>query len=301
MDDSGGFGAAPPPPPPPSAGGGGPLPQRAFGDVFSTAFEVYKANAAQLLKIVALVVVPLTLLNALIANVLFAPKKETIVILGENVTVAGVRSTGATYFILAFSLLISVLISYFLQAVVLRAGALAAIGDPPEVDASFRYGLHRFGSVWWIAILVALVQISIILLGALIAFGVTGLGVFIVFLGVIWALYAGTMLSMSIPALVVEDRRGTTALNRSWALVKNHFWHALGIIVVAGLIAGVISGILGAIGGTNWFLSWIFGAIGQIIVAPFVALISIVLYLDLRARSESLTADTLRGELSSNA
>ena len=92
MDDSGGFGAAPPPPPPPSAGGGGPLPQRAFGDVFSTAFAVYKANAAQLLKIVALIVVPLTLLNALIANVVFAPKDETIVVVGQNVTVAGVRS-----------------------------------------------------------------------------------------------------------------------------------------------------------------------------------------------------------------
>ena len=60
MDDSGGFGA-PPPPPPPSAGGGGQLPQRDFGDVFSTAFNVYKAHFAQLLKIVALIVVPLTL------------------------------------------------------------------------------------------------------------------------------------------------------------------------------------------------------------------------------------------------
>jgi hypothetical protein len=300
MDDSGGFGA-PPPPPPPSAGGGGQLPQRDFGDVFSTAFNVYKAHFAQLLKIVALIVVPLTLLNALIANVVFAPKKETVLILGQEVTGAAVRSTGASYFVLVFGLLIGAVIGYFLQAVVLRAGALAAIGDNPDIDESMRYGLRRFGSVWWIAILVALVVVSVILLGALLAFGVVGLGVFVILVGAVWAFYSSTMLSMSVPSLIVEGQRGTEALSRSWNLVKGHFWHALGIILVAGIIAGIIGGIIGAIGGSNWFLSWVFGAIGQIIVAPFVALVTIVLYLDLRARTESLTAETLRQELSRTA
>jgi hypothetical protein len=296
MDDSGGFGA--PPPPPPSAGGGGQLPQRDFGDVFSTAFNVYKAHFLQLLKIVAIIVVPLTLLNALIANVVFAPKKETVVIFGQSVTTAATRSTGASYFVLVFGLLIGAVIGYFLQAVVLRAGALAAIGDTPDVDESMRYGWKRFGSVWWIAILVALVVISVILVGALLAFGIVGLGVFVIIVGAVWAVYSSTMLSMSVPSLIVEDLRGTEALGRSWKLVQGHFWHALGIIFVAGIIASVIGGIIGAIGGSNWFLSWVFGAIGQIIVAPFVALVTIVLYLDLRARTESLTGDTLRQELS---
>ena len=40
-------GAAPPPPPPPSAGGGGAIPQRGLGDILTTAFELYRANAAQ--------------------------------------------------------------------------------------------------------------------------------------------------------------------------------------------------------------------------------------------------------------
>ena len=34
---------------------------------------------------------------------------------------------------------------------------------------------------------------------------------------------------------------------------------------------------------------------------PFTALVAMVLYLDLRARSESLTADTLRAELAHKA
>src|SRR5919198_514371 len=60
MDDSGGFGA-PPPPPPPGAGGGGKIPQRGLGDILSVAFDVYKANAAKLIQIVAIVIQQLIL------------------------------------------------------------------------------------------------------------------------------------------------------------------------------------------------------------------------------------------------
>ena len=102
---------------------------------------------------------------------------------------------------------------------------------------------------------------------------------------------------MSVPVLIVENRRGSEAMSRSWNLVKGHFWHAFGVIIVAGLIVGVISGIIGAIGGSAWIVRWIFSAIAQIITAPFTALVSVLLYLDLRARSEALSADTLRAEL----
>jgi len=110
-----------------------------------------------------------------------------------------------------------------------------------------------------------------------------------------------TMLSVAIPALVVENRRGTDAMGRSWNLVKGHFWHVLGTIVVAAIIAGVIGAIFGLLGGSNWFLQWIFGSIGSIITAPFSALIAILLYIDLRARTEALTGDRLRADLSTSA
>jgi hypothetical protein len=106
--------------------------------------------------------------------------------------------------------------------------------------------------------------------------------------------------AVSVPALVIENRRGTQAMRRSWNLVSGHFWHALGVILVAAIIAGIVSGIIRAIGGSNWVAGWIFGAIGQIITSPFTALVSVILYLDLRARKEALTADTLRAELASN-
>lgn len=279
-DDTGGFSAPPPPPPPPpSAGGGGALPSRGLGDILSTAFEVYKANAAKLITIVAIVVVPLTFISAFIGGVVFAPKKETIVILNQSVETVSSRSVGVALLVGLIAAAISIIVSAILQAAIMRAAALSTVGDPVDVEASYKYGFARFGSVLLVSILVGLA---------------VGIGfIFLIVPGVIFL----AMFSVSIPAVVVENQRGTAAMRRSWNLVKGHFWHALGVIVVAFLITAVIGGILGAIGGNAWFLRWIFQAIGQIITAPFSALVTVVLYLDLRARSESLTADTLRSEL----
>ncbi len=89
-------------------------------------------------------------------------------------------------------------------------------------------------------------------------------------------------------------------MSRSWNLVRGHFWHALVVILVAAIITGIVQGILTAIGGDNWFVRWIFTAIAQIITAPFTALVTVLLYLDLRARKEALTAERLRTELASS-
>ncbi|MGZ4151222.1 MAG: hypothetical protein ACXVP3_02130, partial [Actinomycetota bacterium] len=106
---------------------------------------------------------------------------------------------------------------------------------------------------------------------------------------------------VSVPVLIVENKRGAEAMRRSWNLVAGHFWHALGVIVVAGLIVGFVNGIVTAIGGHAWAARWIFTAVAEIITAPYAALVSVLLYLDLRARSEALSASTLRSELAANA
>src|SRR5439155_19556398 len=103
--------------------------------------------------------------------------------------------------------------------------------------------------------------------------------------------------AVSVPAVVVENRRGTDAMRRSWDLVSSNFWHVLGVIVVAAILTGIVSGIVSAIGGSNSVLRLIFGAIGQIITAPYSALVTVLLYLDLRARKEAMTASALRADL----
>lgn len=280
MDSSGGFTNPPPPPPPPPGGAGGTggpgLPQRGIGEILSTAFDIYKANAAGLLMIVAIVVVPLSFIGAFIEGVVFAPE-ETIAEFGT--TTVSARTGAAAILVALVGALIAVVINAVLQAALMRGAALGSIGDPVDIDASYKWGFARFGSVLLISILVGLAVI-----GGFILLIIPGL-IFLV------------MFSVSIPALVVENLRGTEAMSRSWNLVKGFFWHAVGVIVVAAIIGALVGGILGAIGGDNWFLAWIFQAIAQIITAPFAAIVSVLLYLDLRARREALTADVLRGEL----
>lgn len=284
MDNSGGFTTPPPPPPPPGgeggAGGAG-LPPRGIGEILSTAFEIYKANAANLLMIVAIVVVPLTFISAFLSGVVFAPETRTEVILGQQVEVTS-TSAAAALLVAAIAAVIGVIISAVLQAAIMRGAAQGSIGDQVDVEASYRWGFARFGSVLLISILVGLaVFVGLILL-------------------IIPGIFLAVMFSVAIPALVVENRRGTDAMGRSWNLVKGHFWHALGLFLVTFIVVAVVGGIIGAIGGAisdNWFVTWIFSSIAQIIVAPFSALVSVLLYLDLRARTEALTADGLRGEL----
>jgi hypothetical protein len=272
----------PPPPPPMMGGPQGGIPPKTLGEILSAAFNVYRANASKLLLVVALVVVPLSLVGAVFFGVVFAPERIDVGSPGGVVDYAG-RSLGANLLVGSIAALIAIVISAVLQAALLRAAAQATIGDPVDVEASYRYGFRRLGSVILLSLLVGL----IVAVGFILLF-VPGV-IFLVFL------------SASIPVLIVENRRGTEAMSRSWDLVRGHFWHALVVILVAALIVGVVSGIIGAIGGTNWFVRWIFTAIAQILTAPFASLVSVLLYLDLRARSETLTAEALRGELASGS
>jgi uncharacterized protein YybS (DUF2232 family) len=282
MSDVPGGPTPPPPPPPPGTppGPGGFRP-RTLGEILSEAFRIYKENAAKLMVIVAVVVVPLSFIGALLAHFVGEPTLHRVKILGQPATIEYSRSLGVTIVALLIAAAIGVIIWAILQAAMLRGTAQATIGDPVDVEASYRWGLSRFGSVLLVAVLVGIV---------------VGVGfILLVIPGIIFLVF----LSVSEPALIVENRRGTEALKRSWNLVRGHFWHALVVILIAAILTGIVQGILTAIGGHNWFVRWIFSAIAQVLTSPFTALVTVLLYLDLRARKEALTADRLRTELAS--
>ncbi|TMK44907.1 MAG: hypothetical protein E6G55_10225 [Actinobacteria bacterium] len=282
MSDVPGGPTPPPPPPPPGTppGPGGFRP-RTLGEILSEAFRIYRENAAKLMVIVAVVVVPLSFIGALLGHFVGEPTLHRVKILGQPATIEYSRSFGVTILALLIAAAIGVIIWAILQAAILRGAAQATIGDPVDVEASYRWGLSRFGSVLLVALLVGIV---------------VGVGfILLIIPGLIFLVF----LSVSEPALIVENRRGTEALKRSWNLVRGHFWHALVVILIAAILTGIVQGILTAIGGHNWFVRWIFSAIAQILTSPFSALVTVLLYLDLRARKEALTAERLRTELAS--
>jgi hypothetical protein len=123
---------------------------------------------------------------------------------------------------------------------------------------------------------------------------IAGLIVFI-----IPGIHIGVRLAVSIEALVVEGRRGTQAMGRSWELVGGHWWHAFGTLLVAGLLTGVVNAVITApFGNTGWLVQAVAAAVATL---PYGVLVGVLLYLDLRARKENLTLERLRADLQASA
>jgi hypothetical protein len=187
-----------------------PRPMR-IGEILSTAFQLYRRHWRTLLAIAAVVVVPLTLLQYLLGDLVRTQGETT----RNGVVVETARwSVGIAGLLAALAAILMYLV---LTGAITRAVAAEVTGEDPSVEQSYRFGFHRLGSVLLVSVLVGLATI-----GGLILFIIPGI-------------YIGIRLCVSIEALVVEGRRGTEAMGRSWALVGGHWWHAFGTLVVAGL------------------------------------------------------------------
>jgi hypothetical protein len=157
-----------------------------------------------------------------------------------------------------------------------RAGGIRT----PTAEQSYRFGFHRLGSVLLVSVLVGLATMA-----GLILFVIPGV-------------YIGVRLAVGIEALVVEDRRGTQAMTRSWGLVGGHWWRAFGTLLVAGLLTGVVNAVITApFSSTSWLAQAIAAAVASVVTLPYGVLVGVLFYLDLRARKESLRLETLRAEL----
>ena len=269
----------PPPPPPPMMGGpqGGMAP-KTLGEILSAAFNIYKANASKLILIVALVVFPLSFISALSRVSCSRASKHT----DDRLRDAG-RSRGSELRIFPRGRIVAAIDQRDHHG---HAAGRDPAGRRPGHD---RRSGRRGG------------ELSVRLQAPRQRHPVSRPGrpgrrrrthppgdpglIFLIFL------------SVSVPVLIVENRRGRAALSRSWNLVKGHFWHAVGVIVVAGHHHGDRR--RDHRGDRRRRLDRAVDLLldRQDITAPFTALVSVLLYLDLRSRSEALTADTLSTEL----
>ena len=73
-------------------------------------------------------------------------------------------------------------------------------------------------------------------------------------------------------------------------------------MVVGGLLTGIVNAVITApFGNTSWFAQAVAAAVATVVTLPYSALVGVLLYLDLRARKESLTMETLRTDLQAPA
>jgi hypothetical protein len=106
-------------------------------------------------------------------------------------------------------------------------------------------------------------------------------------------IYVAIKLLFAIQTVVLDKSRGTAALRRSWELTDGAFWRTLGVyvvVVVGAALAGAVIGLplaAAASGADSAFLGLLGAMLSQVVVAPFVAIATTLLYFDLVERHDT--------------
>jgi len=253
---------------------------RRVGEILGDAFRLYARHWQNLIVIVAIIVVPLSVVQVLLSGLWIGNGLSGDEIRG-GVEVSTGTAVGTGLGALVF-FAISILMWTILTGAITRAAAGTFLGRDLDIGESYRFGLARFWSIVLVGVLSALaIAVGFILL-------------------IVPGFIVLTFLSCGIPALVIEDKRGREALRRSWNLVRGFGWHVFGTIIVAALINGVFSALLTAPFGDNYAARSIVGAIASVITMPFMALVGVFIYLDMRVRKERYAAPDLERDLASH-
>jgi hypothetical protein len=287
------------PPPYGSAPYGG-LRPLGVGEILDNTIQIYRKNFRALVTMVAVVVLPIQVVSILI-NLSSRPSSNAT----TNTTIGGFHfSSGssdghdaAVRFTAAIVIgLLAALAGWFAVGTCTRGVADAYIGG---VKADAGTSLRVFGrniiSLSWLALL----AFPPILIGLLFCF-VPG-----IWLWVSWL--------VAIPALVIEGQKGTRALGRSFTLVRGRRWPILGLAVLASLLAEVVrtSFVVVLVGvllrshstaSTAYIVAaGVIGAISSLLTTPLISTAYVILYFDLRVRSEGLDLQLVLDNLDSPA
>jgi hypothetical protein len=255
-------------------GGMAAMAPRGIGELLRAALQLYRRHWRTLMAIAAVVVVPLTLLQYGIGH-WFRTNGQQLQDPAEAST-----SFWAVASASLLAALIGLLLYQVLTGAITRNIAAEVTGQDLGLEQSYRFGFARLGPILVVSILVGLATLL-------------GLIVFI-----IPGIYIGVRLAASTQALVIEGRRGTQAMRRSWDLVGGHWWHAAFTVLLAGLLTEVVNAIITApFGAGAWFIQGIAAAIATTVTLPYGALVGVLLYLDLRARKERLDLGALKADL----
>lgn len=249
---------------------------RTVGVILTDAFDVYRRSFLVLVSIVAAVVVPLTLLQYYLVR--------------EVVALDGIVSEQGELVVDSrelWRILVGGLVLGAIGFVVTQLAAGAAthavvstmVGTVPSVGSSYGAAFSRLGALLVVALLTGLAVV-----GGFLLLIVPG---FIVLVRLI----------VGVPAVVVEAKRGTEALSRSWALTRGHGWRIFGAMLVVLIVVGIFNGILTGPLGDDWVAQGIAAAVASVLTTPYVTAVIALLYVDIRVRTEELDHPTLRHDL----
>jgi hypothetical protein len=250
-------------------------------DVLDGGFAVLKARPRRILGLVAAFVIPAQLLIAFLER--SALGGRTVVelwtsdptVLNETADTNQAEQLAGT----VLQLVLPAIALVFLAAAIAHLVSAWSVGHDP----SGREMLSVAGRRWWPLLA------SFVLVKAAEAVGVLGCYVGAVFVMPLFVAVA--------PVIGVEAVGPVAALQRSARLTGHRYWPVLGIALLMAVVSALIGQAIAALplGLAAWVgfdSGWPLVALGSIVrdmvVLPFVAAATVLLYLDLRVRSEGL-------------
>ncbi|MEV6903686.1 hypothetical protein [Amycolatopsis sp. NPDC051372] len=271
------------------------------GDILDGAITAIRRYPVLILGTSAVIAVFVAGLN-LIVQLVVQPDLNRVATLGPAATQqealdAMYNLLGTTALSLIPTLIITLLGQTFLTGFLTVVMGKAVLGRPVDFRTALREAAPRLLPLLGLTVLYALatmVAAIFCLLPAVIPY-------------VFWALAS--------PALVLERGTIRQAFGRSRTLVSGAFWRVLGILLLAAVIGWLISAIIGipfdlgsgAFSGLfdpqatvpvqttgGLVLSAVGVVIARTIVAPFIALVTVVLYIDQRMRREGMDIELAR-------
>ena len=259
-----------------------PLRPMTASDILDGAFAVLKAQPTKIAVIAATFIVPVQLVQAwaqrdVLGGVGFVELLQTddpSVIAAADDAESG-ASIALSYATMAAGSLVLVLIAAAIAMLVAGwyAGVDRSAGE--VLKATTRRSWALFAS-WLVIHILELIGFVLLVVP-----GVLVMAAFVV----------------TAPVVTAERVGAWQAMRRSWRLTRRRFWPSLGVALLTGIVANAVGNALSAVPtliaaavglDNGWILLAAAGIVSTLVTTPMVAAATVLLYLDLRIRTEGL-------------
>lgn len=262
------------------------------GEMFDGAIRLYRTHFTTLIKIAAVVLGPIALIDVIATAAIGPVDMSTMLLVDPEANPMEVfEPLIPLYVVLTITSVLSFLGSTLVQGASISVLAHSYRGETIDWQTSLKTGARRL-----VPLVVATVLISL------------GSGIGLVFC-LVPGIYLFTMWSVTPAALVTERLGAIRAMGRSFDLVRGRFWPVLGALVLSYLLYIVVSQIIGGVASAitvvsalasdqfSFLPSVIGSAIVQVVAAPFVASMVTIIYFDLRVRKEGYDLELMARDL----
>ncbi|HKE97784.1 MAG TPA: hypothetical protein VKG45_02475 [Actinomycetes bacterium] len=287
-----------------------------LGDVLDGGFKLLRANLGALLLVSGSFLVPLTVLYA------FGQRWAQPFSLSELFSDQPLPENGSIYtpstpelVSLAASGLLWLLFMPTCIGAITSLVARSYMGEQAGAGEALREAFRRYRRLLGASLLSSLLALApLVPVVALVALAVAADAAELAAIGFTLLLPAAlaelallVLLSVMVPAIMVERVGPVQGIRRSFSLVRSRFWPVLGILLLMGLLADLLSNIIGTpfwipallLGGDRgWPFLALASLVPSLVVTTWVAVVAALIYFDLRIRREGLDLQLLIAGLS---